>query len=159
MTLAGIATGTIAACVLPWIPLMRGGDDLGIIMRWQELARTEADPQRQADYGGLALVFAEAAGRRPAWKEALKEWNMVQSQQVLEWMAQGEAKGLVQGKAEALLQYLELRFPPGPPADLVSIIRGTTDWALLTEWFAAAVNAPTLEAFRGVVRSAVIPPR
>ena len=128
---------------------MRGGDDPGIMTRWQELAQTEPDPQRRADYGGLALVFAEAAGRRPAWKEALKEWNVIQSQQVLEWMAQGEAKGKAEGeakgkaegKAESILRALEMRFAQEPPADLIAIIRATTDLDQLSRWFDAAMTA------------------
>jgi hypothetical protein len=34
------------------------------------------------------VVFAEAAGRKNLWKEALKEWNMIESEQVLEWMTE-----------------------------------------------------------------------
>lgn len=124
-----------------------------MMTRWQELARTEPDLKRQADYGGLALVFAEAAGRRPAWKEALKEWNVIQSQQVLEWMAQGEAKGEARGKAESILRALELRLGQGPPADLVVVIRATTDLEQLSRWFDAALSATSLEAFRQIVAS------
>src|SRR5437660_185899 len=56
------------------------------INRYDQASRYGAklDARRRADYGGLALVFAEAAGRLPAWKEAVKEWNRVESQQVLE---------------------------------------------------------------------------
>ena len=92
-TLGKIATGQFARGVLPWIPLMQGADEAGIIQQWKTLAAQEPDSRSRSDYGGLALVFAEAAKRWPIWKEALKEWNMVESQQVLEWMAQGEARG------------------------------------------------------------------
>jgi predicted transposase YdaD len=99
-TLAGITEGRIAACLLPWIPLMQGGGETAIIERWKELASAEPDSRRRAEYGALALVFAEAARRREAWKQGLEKWNMIESQQVLEWMAEGEAKGRVEGKAE-----------------------------------------------------------
>lgn len=151
-TLAGIAAGTIARCILAWVPLMQGGAESAILAQWLELARAEPDAKRRADYGGLALVFAEAAGRRPVWKQALTGWNMVESQQVLEWIAEGEAKGEVKGRAEAqaelLLRLLAVRLGPEVPPDLTEQIRGTTDAEQLQRWFDVAATAPSLEAFR-----------
>jgi hypothetical protein len=69
-TLADVASGKTARCVLPWVPLLQAGDELGIIQRWVELASAEPDMRRRSDYGGLALVFAEAARRQEAWKLA-----------------------------------------------------------------------------------------
>jgi hypothetical protein len=134
-TLDGVASGALARCVLPWVPLMRAGADSGILQRWKELAAAEPDSRRRSDYGGLALVFAEAAGRRVARHDALKEWNMTESQQVLEWIAEGEAKGERKNKVDYLLRVLRRKFPPGPPPELVSIIQSTTDSTLLTRWF------------------------
>jgi hypothetical protein len=145
--LAGIAAGAIARCLLPWVPLMRGGVESAMLAQWVALAGAELDAKRRADYGGLALVFAEAADRRPVWKEALRGWNMVESQQVLEWITEGEVKGL----AESVLRLLALRFPPGAPADLTAQIRATTDAAQLRRWFDAAVAAASLEAFRQAI--------
>jgi hypothetical protein len=71
-TLHGVASGALARCVLPWIPTMRGGADSAILQCWQELAAPEPDSRRRSDYGGLALVFAEAAGCRAVWHDALK---------------------------------------------------------------------------------------
>ena len=51
-----IAAGRTARCLLPWIPLMRGGDHFVIINRWKELAAAEPDVHHRADFGGLALV-------------------------------------------------------------------------------------------------------
>lgn len=69
---------------------------------------------------------------------------MVESQQVLEWIAQGEAKG----RAEFLLRLLERRFGPSVPNDLVAQIQRTADIEQLRRWFEAAFHAPSLEAFR-----------
>ncbi len=91
-TLAGIASGELSRGLLPWIPLMRGGEEPTIIMEWRSLALEELNAQRRGDYGGLALVFAELAGRRPVWREALEGWNMQVSQQVLEWQAEAARK-------------------------------------------------------------------
>jgi hypothetical protein len=146
--LDGIAATTLSPGLLPWLSLMRGGDDPAIIARWLELAGREQDARRRSDYGGLALVFAEAAGRRDLWKQALEGWNVTDSQQVLEWIAEGEAKGEARGEAKALLRVLARRFPPGAPADMVAAIQAMRDLARLEAWVDAAVTADSLEAFR-----------
>lgn len=143
-TLAEIEAGKLRRCVLPWIPLMQGGNEAAIIERWLVLAGAELNAHLRADYGGLAVVLADAAGRRPIWKEALKEWNMRESQAVLEWMNEAEIKRQVAD----LLRLLELRLPPGVPPELVDIIRQTTDRDQLSRWFDAAATAPSLDAFR-----------
>jgi hypothetical protein len=145
--LAAVAAGQAARVVLPLIPLMQGGGEAGNIQEWVRLASAEPDGRRRADYGGLALVFAEAAGCRPAWKEALREWNMIQSQQVLEWQAEGEVKGQVKGRAESLLEMLEARFG-AVPAELASAIRATTDMDRLKAWVVLAVKVTSLDQFR-----------
>src|SRR5262249_29374458 len=138
--LEAIAEGRASRCLFPWIPLMRGGDGVGIIQRWIELASQEPDSRRRGDYGGLALVFAEAAERLAVWKEALKEWNVIESQQVLEWMAMGEAKGEV----KTLLSVLAELFPPGAPGDLEATIRAAADPEQLRRWLLTAVKADSL---------------
>jgi hypothetical protein len=148
--------GGASRCLLPWVPLMHGGEEPGIIQRWIELASQEPDSARRGDYGGLALVFAEAAKRLSVWKEALMEWNVIESQQVLEWMAMGEAKGEtkgkaegeVKGKADSVLRVLAKRFPPGAPAETVAAIRATVDVERLETWLDVAATADTLESFR-----------
>ncbi|HEY7310371.1 MAG TPA: hypothetical protein VH643_13485 [Gemmataceae bacterium] len=146
--LDAIAAGRISRCLLPRIPLMHGGDETSIIQRWIELASQEADSRRRGDYGGLALVFAEAARRLPIWKDALKEWNVIESQQVLEWMAMGEAKGELKSSINSLLTVLATLFPPGAPADLEGVIRATTDQEQLRNWLLLAVKSNSLDTFR-----------
>lgn len=120
-TLAGVAEGGVSRAMLPWIPLMRDGGEAGIMERWKELALQEPDSRRRAEYGALALVFAEPAGRRPLWKQALEKWNMIESQQVLEWMAEGQTR-----EARTLLRdLLEDRFGPLPEAVLRQIEAAT----------------------------------
>jgi hypothetical protein len=138
--LEAIAEGKISRCLFPWIPLMQGGDEAGIIQRWIELASQESESRLRADYGGLALVFAEAAKRLPLWKEALKEWNVIESQQVLEWMAMAEAN--------SVLEVLEAKFPPGAPPALVEAIRASTNREQLRDWLRIAAKADSLDAFR-----------
>jgi hypothetical protein len=146
--LADIANGRRPRSLLPWIPLLQGGGEASIIQQWLELARQEPDSRRRGDYGGLALVFAEAAGCSPVWKEALKGWNMIESQQVLEWIAEGEAKGRAEGEANALLRVLEKRFPPGAPPEMLAAIRATTDLERLHQWLDLALTVDSLDSFR-----------
>jgi hypothetical protein len=107
-TLRGIARRRVARCILPWIPLMHGGGEAAIIAQWKRVAEAEPDARRRADYGGLALVFAELAACRLEWKSALEGWNVEQSVQVLEWQAQaynrGKAEGIAEGKAEGIAE-------------------------------------------------------
>jgi hypothetical protein len=127
---------------------MHCGDEAGIIQRWIELASQEPDSRLRGDYGGLALVFAEAARRLPVWKEALKEWNVIESQQVLEWMNMGRAEGEAEGEIKSLLSVLAELFPPGAPPDLESAIRETESPNQLQGWIRVAVKSNSLEAFR-----------
>ncbi len=172
-TLEAIASGTLPRCVLPWIPLMQGGDEVAILDRWKDIASRETDAARRSDFGGLALVFAEAAGRLPTWKQSLKGWNMRDSQRVLEWIEQGRAEGITEGKIEgkiegeregkmkgkvegerdALLRLLRKKFSPTLPADLAATITACADGPRLERWFDSAIDADTLEAFRHAMTS------
>jgi hypothetical protein len=141
-----IAAGPSPAVLLPLIPLMHGGGESGILAVWQQLAGQEPDARRRGDYGGLALVFAEAAGCWELWKAALKEWNVVQSQQVLEWQAAAKAEGKTEGMAEAVLEVLEARLGP-LPAELPGRLRSLRDPVLLKRLLVSAVRCPTLDEF------------
>ena len=88
-------------------------------------------------------MFAEAANCRPVWEQALKGFNVIQSQQVLEWMAEGEVKATV-GR---LLRLLELKFQT-VPQEIETVIRATSDISALNGWFDAAVVATSLADFR-----------
>lgn len=153
-----VERGEATLSVLSFIPLFQNGEDPGIIQKWKELALREPNDRRRSDYGALALVFAEASNRRDVWKEALKEWNMQVSQQVLEWQqealargrAEGRAEGLIQGQAEAIISVLEARFGSLPP-ELSAAIRQVTDLAALKSWLAEASRAQSIDKFRQAV--------
>ena len=143
-TLAGIGNGTIARCILPFIPLMQGGGKAATIKHWKELAQAESDTGLRADYAGLALVFAELTKCRPAWKSALEGWDVIQSQQVLEWQEQAR----VETKAEALLTVLRIRLSRSLPANLERAIQATSDLALLDRWLENASTASSITEFQ-----------
>lgn len=77
---------------------------------------------------------------------------MIESQQVQEWMAmgeaRGEARGEIKGEIKLLLGVLAALSPSGVPADLETKIRTTTGEEQVLTWFDAALKSPSLEAFR-----------
>lgn len=141
--LTGVAAGRWSRGLLPWIPLMTGGGDTGIIDRWKALADGEPDARRRSEYAGLAQVLANAAGRAAIWKNALRDWNMRQSEVVMEWREEGRADG----RATSLLDVLEMRFGAVAP-ELAAAVHDTTDSAKLRRWIKLAVAATSLDEFR-----------
>src|SRR5262249_40478506 len=71
-TLADIAAGRTTRWLLPWLPLMQSGAEIGTIDQWKVVAQTEADPQARSTLGGFALLFADLAARSDPWKRALE---------------------------------------------------------------------------------------
>jgi hypothetical protein len=137
--LDGIAAGRVPRCVLMWVALMTGGGEEGTIRRWCEVAAAEPDARRRAEYGGLVQVLAEAAGCQEAWRQALRGWDVRESQVVNEWIAEGEAT--------ALLRVLRARFG-AVPDELASQVRQTADLPQLERWLDLASTAASLDAFR-----------
>ena len=125
--------------VLPWLPLMTGGAEPGIIERWKKLAEDEPNHRQKAIYASLALTFASAAGRETIWKKALEGWNVIESSVVNEWKAEQAAVMLV--------AVLETKFGTVPP-ELDATIRKTMDPKKLQTWNTQAATAATLDEFR-----------
>ena len=158
-TLAEVAAGRRGRCVLPWVVLMHGAGESGIIQAWCRLAGQEPDSRLRADLGGLARVFAELTGHARAWRQALKRWNVIESPQVREWQAQARKEGRTEGRKEgevagrqaALLRLLQLRFKRNVPTRLATAIRRQNDPDELARWFDVAATVDSLEAFRAAV--------
>jgi hypothetical protein len=142
-TLAAVAGGQIARSLLPWVPLMRGGRESANIEEWKRLAEGEPDQRRRADYAGVAVVLAELSGVRNLWKQVLEGWNVMQSQQVLEWQAEAEMRT----KRNVLLRLLQLRFKTEVPADLAATVQAMTDLDTLSRWFDLAATSDSLAEF------------
>jgi hypothetical protein len=94
--------------LLPFVPLMQGGGDSGIIERWLGLAGQEPDPHRRGDLATLALVLAELKDWYPAWDPKRKESNVRESVNVLRWKREAEVEAL----RRTLRAVLERRFGP-----------------------------------------------
>jgi hypothetical protein len=143
-TLRRIAAGELQRCVLPWIALMRGGGDAGIIEEWRRLASQERNADWRADFGAIALTFAELAKRKGVWQAGLEGWNVQESKFLTDWATQAELKTLRKG----LLRALQLRVQDPLPADLVERINRCKKMRDLERWFDLSLTANTLAEFR-----------
>lgn len=142
-TLDAIAAGTVARCLLPWIPLMRGAGEAAIIEKWKELAAAEADVNYRADCGYMAWTFAGLTNHFNLWDQGLKGWNMI------EWPVFRRVR--VETTREDLLRALRLRYPTPIAPELAETIKASTDLDELRRWFDAACTAPDLNAFRAAI--------
>jgi hypothetical protein len=125
--LSAIEGGHRSRGLLPWIPLMTGGDDPGIIDRWKRFAEAEPEHRRRAELGGLALVFAETTEREAIWQDALREWNMIRSKIVEGWQAEARIEA-----ARALsLRQGKKKFGRGPTKKQQADLDTITDHARL----------------------------
>jgi hypothetical protein len=111
---------------------------------WKRVAEGEPDERLRGVYAGLALVFAELAGRSREWELALEGWNVRRSQ-VMD-------RARADARREDVLQALELRFHAPVPEDLAEAIQALADLDELTRWFRASLTASSLEEFRAAVR-------
>ena len=156
-TLNRIGTGDLSRCVLPWVPLMRGGGESGIIEEWKRLADLEPDQRLRLEYAADALIFAELPGVWQPWKQALEGWNVKVSQQVLEWQAEARAEARVEAELKTqranLLRVLEKRCKAPVPSDLAEAIQATADMNVLTRWFDAAVDANSFDVYRLAIKN------
>ena len=146
-TLDGIEAGTIGKCLLSWIPLMSGADDSGIIDRWVRMAEAEPDTLRKAQWGALALTFAELAGRTDAWQRGLKEFNVTKSMFLEGFRQEGRIKGLREGVVDAL----ENRFGKPVPAKMISTLDRVEDVTRLKALGKTALTADSLEVFQAAL--------
>jgi hypothetical protein len=134
--------GDAPRVAVAWVPLMQGREEPGIIQRWLQVAGQEPDARRRADLG-LALTFAELAGCRHVWKDALKEWNMRESITIKEW--QREAR--VEGQVAFLVRVLKKKFGKVPD-EVANAIASETDLDKLDAWSDVAALVGALEDFR-----------
>ena len=167
-TLGEIAAGRADRCVLPWVPLLKGAEKAEIITEWRRLAEDDPDPHLRADYGAIALTFADLADRRPAWVTGLEGFNVKESQvlrqlmrEVLEdatkesrqeGIREGRQEGLQMGELSRLREdvrlILSVRLPAPTPEDVERAIASAADVSVLTRWLQAAAMATSWEDFR-----------
>lgn len=157
-----VSKGTLPRALLPWVPLMQGGGEADVIVRWVEVARGEQDEQRRMDYAGLTRVFAERTGCLQQWSEALEGWEMWKSQVIEGWRKEGRSEGLKEGRSEGLkegrsegqkallLDLVQDRYPALPLA-LLERIRASADVESIRRWSRALLSCPDQAAFEAAL--------
>lgn len=147
--LAGIESEHWSRCLLPWVPLLAGSDAPELVDRWKLLAEGEPNSRRRAEYGGLALVFADKADRKLLWQEKLEGWNMQESVVVNEWIAMGEKRGEARGRMElartSVIHVGTKRFGRGPSEAQQATLDAITDITRLTELLDRALDVGSWE--------------
>jgi hypothetical protein len=155
--LDAISQGEHSRCLLPWLPLMTGGDQPEVVARWKELAGLEPNAKRRGELGALALIFAALARCQDVWKQGLTGWNMEECEIVKEWEEQGRQKGLQQGQLESMrrvfLHVFEQRFPGPVPADIAAAAQAQTDVDTLMRWMDVLLAGASLDQLRSTLPS------
>jgi hypothetical protein len=145
--LGSIASGNVVLCILPWVALMRGASEPATIEEWKRLALMEKDEEKRRAYAGLALVFADLAGRLEVWQKSLEDWNVERSQVTLEW----ERRAELRIRRADLLEAMEVRFGQPVPEDVVQVVEAESDLATLQRWFKKALTAANLGDMRATL--------
>ncbi len=143
-TLARIAAGELRRCILPWVVMMRGASESGMIEEWCKLARQERKKPLQGELVGLAKVFADLTRYPGRWHVALEGWNVERSQTVMGWEANAIRRILVnvlRAKFRAIPHELEAT---------LAAIKAPDELGRLIE---AASLADSLDSFRAATQS------
>ncbi|OWK40440.1 hypothetical protein [Fimbriiglobus ruber] len=151
-TLTGVASGRVSWGMLFWVPLMAGGGDATVLVRWKELAATVESGRRRGDLGKMALVFAELVGRGAAWQQSLEGFDMTESQVVNGWIKEAIDQNRLEEGREYLVRVLRRRFPAVLTEDVLKAINAQPSLDLLHDWFEVALSAFTAEEFLAALR-------
>jgi hypothetical protein len=147
--LDAVGRGEQSRCLLPWLPLMAGGDQPEVVARWKELAGQEPSARRRSEYGGLALVCAALVHCLDVWKQGLQEWNMEECEIVKEW----EEKGRVENMRRVFLHVFERRFPGAVPADIAAATQAQTNVDTLMRWMDLLLGGVSPDQLRSALGS------
>jgi hypothetical protein len=151
-TLTDIEAGRTSRCLLPWIPLMKGGGKPTMVEDWKRLALTEPDFRSRTNHAALALIFAGLTRHLDRWKKALEGWNVKESTVVnewkAEWKAEGKAEGAIEARRDDILRLLKLKFPGQVPAEWVAAVEAQADLKILSRWLEAVAIATSPAKFQ-----------
>lgn len=148
----GVAAGRVGPGMLPWVPLMRGGGEAGLIARWKQLAEQKVDAAKRANYRDAALVFAEKVREQVNWLRALEGWEMSESQYIKTFVLRGREEGVVIARRSDLLKAVRLRLQDPVPEPIRLAVEGTNDPDTLDRWFEVAITAGSLAELRSAMK-------
>jgi hypothetical protein len=119
---------------------MAWADRPEVVRRWRELAMRQQQLLLRANYGVLARVFAEMAGRKALWDSELEGFNVQEST----IMRGYREEGAVANARAAVLTVLQTRFPETPvPEGVRSALEKNADLRQLTVWHREAILTPS----------------
>jgi hypothetical protein len=136
--------------ILFWVSLMAGAGEAGVVDRWRRIV-LGLPQSEQADLIGIALVFAELAGRGLVWRQVLEGWNMTESAIVNEWIAKAQEQTRFEELRNTTIRVLNARFPGQVSSDIIATINQQPSLELLREWIDQAALLP-LDKFREYLR-------
>ncbi len=152
-TLEAVADGRLSWGMLFWVPLMAEGQQDAVIARWREVVTDKVpEPRTRGNLVGIALVFAELAGRRAEWERGLEGFEMTESQVVNEWINKGKAEGKLEERQRNLLRTLTIRFPGAVTDEIIRLVNRQDSLSLLDDWAQAALQTSTIEQFLDVLK-------
>ncbi|HEY8504041.1 MAG TPA: hypothetical protein VIL46_05625 [Gemmataceae bacterium] len=95
----------------------------------------------------------DKAGRKAFWDKGLEGWNVLESQVVNEWLAEGERRGQRTLLRQKLTRVLETRFHTPVPEEIKQRIEAQSDVAVLDRWFDLALTVGSPDEFRQATAS------
>lgn len=148
-----VAADELSWAMLFWVPLMRGGEREATARRWRDLVADKVDDRhRRSNLVGIALLFAELAGRSLVWERILKGWEMTESALVNSWIHQGEVRGDLRRLRSDVVSLLEIRFPGAITPEVRQFVEQQEAVSLLEEWFRVIAAAKRYDDFLRVLR-------
>lgn len=141
---ADVASGKFERCVLPWVPLLNGGEQEDIITEWIRLVLEEPDERSKRGYFAIALVFANLAKRAAVWRKHLEPLMVQRSEIVDEWRMEGEIARVKQD----IRRFVRGRFGASMPSELEEQIDSQDNISTLEMWVDAVAEAESLDDFR-----------
>jgi hypothetical protein len=152
-TVAAVLSGTLARCVLAWVPLMSGAGERTLIDRWKDAVSLELDPALREVYASHALIFAELTQGLVNWQQALEGWMARESQLILGWKREGMLEGEVKTRRGDVLKVLQVRLANPVPEPVRVAVEGTNDPDILGRWLELAATAGDFDEFLRAIAS------
>ncbi|MBY0230770.1 MAG: hypothetical protein K2W96_15900, partial [Gemmataceae bacterium] len=139
-----VEAGAVSWGELFWVPLMEGGTDEDVVRRWADLVgRLAPTPEAKAALRGIALVFAELAGKVPEWRRVMGATLVTESEVVNEWMDMVR----LESAKKHLRRVIQVRLPDAWTPDVEKAIADQPSLELLEAWDEAALAAESPQAF------------
>jgi hypothetical protein len=86
------------------------------------------------------------------WQDELEDWTVTESPLLNSWLQQAADRSRLEERREALLDYLQARFPADLTPEVIATINQQPSVSLLRAWYKAALVAGSYAEFLAVLR-------